>query len=83
MGLNSEYLVDKFPCKLCWYYKTGTFSDIDGLAQDCSISIANAMEILQSFTKPSISSKKIIKTYVIVFYIPSTVTKSTSRLQWL
>ena len=32
------------------------FSDayIDGLAQDCSISIANALEILQSCTKPSI-----------------------------
>ena len=29
--------------------------DIDGLAQDCSISIANAMEILQSCTKPSMS----------------------------
>ena len=27
---------------------------IDGLVQDCSISIANAMEILQSSTKPSI-----------------------------
>ena len=27
---------------------------IDGLSQDCSISIANAMEILQSYTKPSI-----------------------------
>ena len=29
---------------------TGYF---DGLVQDCSISIANAMEILQSYTKPS------------------------------
>ena len=28
---------------------------IDGLVQDCSISIANAMEILQSCTKPSAS----------------------------
>ena len=27
---------------------------IDGLAQDCSISIANALEMLQSCTKPSI-----------------------------
>ena len=26
----------------------------DGLVQDCSISIANALEILQSCTKPSI-----------------------------
>ena len=27
---------------------------IDGLEQDCTISIANALEILQSWTKPSI-----------------------------
>ena len=27
--------------------------DIDGLVQDCSISIANALEIQQSYTKPS------------------------------
>ena len=27
---------------------------IDGLVQDCSISIANALELLQSCTKPSI-----------------------------
>ena len=27
---------------------------IDGLAQDCSNSIANALELLQSCTKPSI-----------------------------
>ena len=28
--------------------------DFDGLAQDCSNSIANALELLQSWTKPSI-----------------------------
>ena len=27
---------------------------IDGLVQDCSNSIANALELLQSYTKPSI-----------------------------
>ena len=33
----------------------GTFDfHIDGLVQDCSISIANTLEILQSCTKPSI-----------------------------
>ena len=31
-----------------------TILRIDGLVQDCSISIANALEILQSCTKPSI-----------------------------
>ena len=34
------------------------YNHIDGTVQDCSISIANAMEILQSCTKPSISSAK-------------------------
>ena len=29
-----------------------TIHQIDGLVQDFSISIANAMEILQSYTKP-------------------------------
>ena len=28
--------------------------DIDGLAQDCSNSIANALELLKSHTKPSV-----------------------------
>ena len=28
--------------------------NIDGLVQDCSNSIANALELLQSYTKPSI-----------------------------
>ena len=38
---------------------------INGLVQDCSISIANAQEILQSCTKPSIYDfKKITKTFV-------------------
>ena len=31
---------------------TFMFPQIDGLRQDCSISIANALEILQSCTKP-------------------------------
>ena len=29
------------------------YGQIDGLAQDCSNSIANALELLQSCTKPS------------------------------
>ena len=32
--------------------------DIDGFVQDCSISIANTLEILQSCTKPSICSNQ-------------------------
>ena len=36
-----------------FYYITMDY--IDGLVQDCSNSIANALELLQSCTKPSIS----------------------------
>ena len=36
---------------------------IDGLVQDCSNSIANALELLQSFTKPSIYFWQIIIIY--------------------
>ena len=38
------------PWTRCWIHY------IDGLAQDCSISIANALEILQSCTNPSIQT---------------------------
>ena len=34
-----------------WVFK---FYDIDGLVQDCSNSIAKAVELLQSYPKPSI-----------------------------
>ena len=36
------------------YAQQNNIHDIDGLVQDCSISIANILEILQSCTKPSI-----------------------------
>ena len=32
----------------------GVIAHIDGLVQDCSNSIANAQELLQSWTKPSL-----------------------------
>ena len=35
-------------------YQISKYRYIDGLAQDCSNSIANALELLQSFNKPSI-----------------------------
>ena len=35
-------------------FKDYIIINFDGLVQDCSISIANALEILQSCTKPSI-----------------------------
>ena len=41
---------------------------IDGLVQDCSISSANALEILQSCTKTSIYSKK-YNQYFIIFVV--------------
>ena len=34
------------------------YAYIDGSVQDCSLSIVNTLEILQSCTKPSISSSK-------------------------
>ena len=37
-----------------WGAATTLESNIDGLVQDCSNSIANAMELLQPCTKPSI-----------------------------
>ena len=36
-----------------WLHVTNPVHQIDGLVQDCSISSALAMEILQSCTKPS------------------------------
>ena len=38
--------------KSCSASKMTEMKDVDGLEQNCSISIANAMEILQSYTKP-------------------------------
>ena len=37
--------------------------DIDGLVQDYSNCIANALELIQSCTKPSISTGTSVKTY--------------------
>ena len=44
--------VGHFVSSLKWRYNIALY--INGLVQDCSISIANALEILQSCTKPSI-----------------------------
>ena len=40
--------ISECPMQFIKYY------DIDGLVQDCSNSIANALELLQSCSKPSI-----------------------------
>ena len=40
-------------------------NQINGLVQDCSISIANTMEIMQSYTKPSKCSNAYINTITI------------------
>ena len=47
-----------------WHHQMETLSALlaicaDGLAQDCSIPIASALEILQSCTKPSISTNAV------------------------
>ena len=54
-----------FICKLLKFVLIGSSSNInetyiDGLVQDCSNSIANALELLQSCTKPSIYSPNIM-----------------------
>ena len=39
-----------------WRHRNDWEANMDGLVQDCSNSIANALELLQSYTKPSIYS---------------------------
>ena len=39
---------------------------VDGLVQDCSNSIANALELLQSCTKPSMSSTQCVPCYQVL-----------------
>ena len=48
-SFDAEYCVDEFNAFLPFCQQ-----DIDGLVQDCSNSIANALELLQSCTKPLI-----------------------------
>ena len=47
---------------------------IRGFVQDCSISIADAMEILQSYTKPSVYS-------IIIIHWAGICSKSTGNLE--
>ena len=49
-------------------YKNDNF--IDGLVQDCSISSALAMEILQSCTKPSMYSYTYMYIYIVICNLP-------------
>ena len=52
MGLDNRSRHSNPQCSSTEF--SGFHSKIDGLVQDCSISIAKALEILQSCTKPSI-----------------------------
>ena len=47
-------IVHRKTTTLCYVYLNKQVYYIDGLVQDCSNSIANALELLQSCTKPSI-----------------------------
>ena len=47
-------------CGRCMWHVVSA-QHIDALVQDCSISIANALEILQSCTKPSISHCPVVR----------------------
>ena len=60
-GLDTDAFGDIKDCEIdTWIYHShvlthwGLMIHISGLVQDCSISIANALEILQSCTNPSI-----------------------------
>ena len=54
----------------------------DGLVQYCSISSAWAMEILQSFTKPSISGSTIILFDIIIFNCKSIKFTTHDNTTW-
>ena len=58
-------------CIFFWY-------DIDGLLQNCSISIAIALEILQSCTKPSICTRLIVLCFICRDYM-----KYPNGLMWV
>ena len=50
-SISIEYMTIYMYVILAWYI---TIHDFDSLMQDCSNSIANALELLQSSNKPSI-----------------------------
>ena len=52
--LSLNLLIMALNWTIRYHYNTVNMIHIDGLAQDCSISSANALEILQSCTKPLI-----------------------------
>ena len=57
----SPHAVDRYHCSLRLRGgRCNALHCIDGLVQDCSISIANALEILQSCTKASVWNTKLI-----------------------
>ena len=47
---EEQHLYSNFLITQCMQHNDNC--DINGLVHDCSISIANALEILQSYTKP-------------------------------
>ena len=61
----------------CTRYMLVSHRNIDGLVQDCSISRASAMEILQSCTNPSIYCSYIFKTAILVIFV-----KAVYHLAW-
>ena len=62
-GQNSRNIVADLPVI---FHATNNYH-IDGLQPNCSISIANALEILQSCTKPSMMTLLIIQVLVLLF----------------
>ena len=52
-SFHEEIGQDYYPDVKAFYCQVSQAPHIDGLVQNCSISIADALEILQSCTKPS------------------------------
>ena len=69
----------------CVQYCVVLDHDIRGLVQDCSISIANALELLQSCTKPSIWWDRLTAQILMVafkWHLQTTVVQFYSILFW-
>ena len=56
--------------------------DVNGLVQDCSNSIANALELLQSCTKPSMCYQTILLVFLVLYCITWTFIYHWKWRQW-
>ena len=64
---------------LSWYKDSHYKDEIEGLVQDCSNSIANALELLQSSTKPS---RWLSNCLIFIMRIENPYSRKTPSLYW-